>query len=78
MDERGNIVDKMLSLDMSTKSTGWAYFNEGKLINYGKIQVDDKIDWLDRITMMGDEIESILNEFSITHVVCEDVPLEKQ
>ena len=50
---------KILSLDLSTKSSGWAIFEDKKLINHGCI-TSSSTDLIKRIHKMTDEIKQIL------------------
>ena len=63
----------ILSLDASTKSTGYAIFDEDKLITYGCISASSQ-DNIKRINKMKEEIAKLLTEYSnITTVVIEEV-----
>lgn len=63
---------KILSLDMSTKSTGWAIFNDAKLENYGCITAASA-DLIKRIHTIVDGIEKIINENDIEKIIIEEV-----
>jgi Holliday junction resolvasome RuvABC endonuclease subunit len=69
---------KMLSFDMSTKSTGWSYFEGQDLKGYGKITTADSLEWDERIKIMGDKINVLIDQYKPIKVVAEDVPLESQ
>ena len=63
----------ILSLDASTNSTGYAIFDEDKLITYGCISASSQ-DNIKRINKMKEEIAKLLTEYSnITAVVIEEV-----
>lgn len=62
----------ILSLDLSTKSSGWAIFNEQELINYGCI-TSSSTDLIKRIHIMIDEIDRILQENEISKIIVEEV-----
>lgn len=67
---------KVLALDLSTKSTGWAIGDEkGKLLGYGCL-VETIKDPIVRIRRLRDRILEILKSNGITHVVCEEVQLD--
>ena len=64
---------KILSLDLSTKSSGWAIFNDGLLIDYGCI-TSSSTDLLKRINIMTDGIKDILQKHpDINKVYAEEV-----
>ncbi len=62
----------ILALDMSTKNTGYAIFNEGELITYGEIGASSTI-LLKRIRVMTNRINELLKEYPITKIVAEEV-----
>lgn len=64
---------KILSLDLSTKSSGWAIFNDGILLDYGCI-TSSSTDLLKRINIMIDGIKEVLNKHQdIDKVYAEEV-----
>lgn len=64
---------KILSLDLSTKSSGWAVFKDGILLDYGCIS-SSSTDLLKRINIMLDGIKEILNKHNdIDKVYAEEV-----
>ena len=63
---------KILFLDLSTKSTGYAIGEDGKLITYGCITSSSK-DVLKRITIMRNQIKQIIKEQDIEKVIMEQV-----
>lgn len=62
----------ILSLDLSTKSSGWAVFEENKLIDYGCI-ASASTDLIKRIHIMTDGIKEVLNKYKIDKIVVEEV-----
>ena len=62
----------ILSLDLSTKSSCWAIFIDGELINYGCI-TSASTDLIKRIYIMKDEIQKLLTENKIDKIVVEEV-----
>jgi len=62
----------VLSLDLSTHSSGWAYFQEGQLIRMGCI-TSASTDLIKRIYKMRDELAVILDQYSIDKVIVEEV-----
>lgn len=64
---------KILSLDLSTKSSGWAIFENGMLMKSGCI-TSSSLDLIKRIKIMTTEIENILKEnWPIDKIVAEEV-----
>jgi Holliday junction resolvasome RuvABC endonuclease subunit len=70
-------MDKILSLDASTTSTGWAVFEENKLIDYGKICPSQSLDWRERISLISKELTNIIEKYKPNKIAIEDVPLKK-
>ena len=68
------MINILLSLDASISSTGYAIFNEGKLVTYGKIITEKKkFETEDlRINHICDEIKKLLLNYKIDEVVCEN------
>lgn len=62
----------ILSLDLSTKSSGWAIFQDGILIKSGCI-TSSSTDLLKRINVMLDGLKIIVEEYKPNKVVAEEV-----
>lgn len=62
----------LLSLDLSTKSSGWAYFENGELKKHGCI-TSASTDLIKRIYKMRDEIAIILDQYNVTKIIVEEV-----
>ena len=62
----------ILSLDASTRSTGWAIFEGSSLKCHGCITAAST-DLIKRIYKMRDEIKNILNIYQIDKVILEEV-----
>lgn len=63
----------IMSIDASTQSTGWAIFDNQKLINYGCI-TSTKKNLIERIVYMAGEIDKILNQYpKVDKVIMEEV-----
>ena len=62
----------ILSLDPSTKSTGWAIFTDGSLIEYGVITAGST-NLFHRIDKMIEEINNIIVKYNPAEVALEDV-----
>jgi Holliday junction resolvasome RuvABC endonuclease subunit len=67
---------KILSLDASTKSSGYAIFNEQKLENYGCITASST-DLIKRINKIITELEQILIKEKVDKIILEEVRPEQ-
>jgi len=65
-------VIKILSLDISSKSTGWSFIIDGKLKHCGVIETDVKTDWAVRLAEFRGRLGSLLLDKYPTHVVIEN------
>lgn len=63
---------KLLSLDLSTKSSGWAVFDDTNLVESGYITASST-DLIKRIQKMTTELKPILDKYKIDKVVVEEV-----
>ena len=63
----------LLSLDLSTKSSGWSLFENKQLINYGCI-TSSSTDLIKRIHIMIDNLKNIIeNNQNIEKIIVEEV-----
>ncbi len=62
----------ILSLDVSTKSSGWAFFKDGELIDHGYI-TSASTDVIKRIYIMRDGIKDVLDKYEVSKVIVEEV-----
>ena len=67
-----NVNMNILSLDLSTKSSGWSVFFDTELKDYGCI-ASASTDLIKRIYIMRDGIRDILNKYTIDKIVVEEV-----
>lgn len=63
---------KIMSLDASSKSTGVAIFDDNKLIHYECITATST-DTIKRIQKMTDGINELLNKYSVSKIIMEEV-----
>jgi Holliday junction resolvasome RuvABC endonuclease subunit len=68
-------MSKTLGLDMSSNKSGYALFDDKKLITYGLWEPKDKMEWRDRVIYMGEQLDDFLKANKIDQAYCEDVPL---
>lgn len=66
---------KLLALDQSSHTTGYAIFQDGKLISYDKFSFEDD-DVGKRLTKIRNKINSLIEENEITEVAFEDIQLQ--
>lgn len=62
----------ILALDLSTKSSGWAIFEDGELKSHGCITASST-DLIKRIYKMKDELNKIINDNNINKIITEEV-----
>lgn len=65
-----------MGLDLSTTSSGWAVFEDDKLMAYGCIKPSGK-DWRERISDEMPKIDDIIKHYKPNIIYVEDVPLKK-
>ena len=63
---------RILSLDLSTKNSGWAVIEDKKLVEYGCI-TSASTDLIKRIHIMTDGINEILQKYKIDKIIAEEV-----
>lgn len=64
---------KILSLDLSTNSTGYAIFKNGELEDYGLLTAKGK-NAIERIYLMTEQLEEVLNKYpEIEKIIVEEV-----
>ena len=68
-------MSRLLALDQSSHITGYAVFNEGKLITYGKFNITDT-DLGERLYKIRKKVKSLIVEYEIDEVVFEDIQLQ--
>ena len=66
---------KLLALDQATKITGWAVFDNGKLVTFGKITASQN-DIGDRLYYIRQEIIKLIETYNIEEVIFEDIQLQ--
>lgn len=63
---------KILSIDASTKSSGWAIFEDSKLVDYGIIKASST-DLIKRIHKIVNDFDEVLSKYKIDTIVLEEV-----
>ena len=68
-------MSKLLALDQASKITGYAIFDNGSLIHYGKIITADP-DVGVRLMCIRNAVEELINVYNIDEVIMEDIQLQ--
>lgn len=69
------IMSNLLALDQSSRITGYAIFEDSKLVKYGKFEVSDtNID--QRLVKIKTKVEELIRQYNINQVVFEDIQLQ--
>lgn len=68
---------KILGLDTSTTSTGYAVLDDNKLISYGTIKTPKKADLLDKIIYIEEHIKQIIKVKEVEFIVIEDLAVTR-
>lgn len=67
---------KILALDQSTKHTGWSFWNDKQLIQYGVIDADEDEPVYDRMRYMGKRLTLLIRKLKPDHIVIEQVQFQ--
>lgn len=62
----------IIALDQSTKCTGWSYWEDGVLLDYGMIDLHNIKDVDNRLVTMFKEITDIISTYPVDRLVIED------
>ncbi len=68
-------MEKLLALDQASVITGYAIFEDDKLIKYGKITLDDE-EIGPRLVVLRNTIKDMIKENNITTVAFEDIQMQ--
>lgn len=66
---------KLLALDQSSHISGYAVFEDDKLVDYGKFTVDYP-DIGDRLYSIREHVRTLINKYNIDYVAFEDIQLQ--
>lgn len=69
-------MSNLLALDQSTNLTGYAYFEDGKLIKYDVLDTSKLGSAVERIAKVKQWLESFLDEHEVDHIGMEDTQLQ--
>lgn len=70
-------MTNILALDQSSRTTGYAVFQEGQLIDSGKFTYDD-FDFSLRLVKLRKKVISLIEQYNINKVLLEDIQLQGQ
>jgi Holliday junction resolvasome RuvABC endonuclease subunit len=66
---------RVLALDQASRTSGWAVFDDGKLVTYGKFTAD-QADVGDRLHFIRRKVSELIGDYDIDEVVFEDIQLQ--
>lgn len=66
---------RVLALDQASRTSGWAVFDDGKLVTYGKFTAD-QADVGDRLHFIRMKVSQLIDNYDIDEVVFEDIQLQ--
>lgn len=69
-------MSKLLALDQSTRITGWAVFDNGKLVEYGKFEYDSSVPIAERLHKIRCQVRALIAKYMINELVLEDIQLQ--
>lgn len=68
-------MENLLALDQASIITGYAIFQDGKLVKYGKLELKDE-EIGPRLVTLRNEITKLINENNIDYVAFEDIQMQ--
>jgi Holliday junction resolvasome RuvABC endonuclease subunit len=63
---------KVISLDISSTSTGWCYIVDGELVEYDTIRPKKSLDKSEKLVIFREELKVVLKKFKPNYIVIED------
>lgn len=67
----------ILALDQASRTTGWAVFQEDKLVASGTFTVADDY-FANRLVKIREKVDSLIQQYDINKVLLEDIQLQGQ
>lgn len=71
------MANNILALDQSSRTSGYAIFQEGKLVNSGTFTYDDD-DISLRLVKIRNKVISLIQQYEINKILLEDIQLQGQ
>ncbi len=68
-------MENLLALDQASIITGYAVFQDGKLVKYGKLELKEE-EIGPRLVTLRNEIKRLINENNIDYVAFEDIQIQ--
>ena len=65
----------LLAIDQASRVSGWAFFKDGQLKQFGKIELTDE-DIGTRLVVLRQEVKSLIDKYEINEVAFEDIQLQ--
>ena len=66
---------RLLALDQASRVSGWAFFEDEKLIDYGKIELkEDEVG--PRLVTLKKEIANLIDKYKVDIVAFEDIQMQ--
>lgn len=69
-------MHKLLALDQASRVTGWAYFEDSELKQFGKFTANDD-DIGERLFYIKNQVKNLIDKYEIDEVVFEDIQFQK-
>ena len=66
---------KLLALDQSSRISGFAVFEDGKLLDYGHFTFTDK-DFGERLMNIKNKVKELIEKYKVDEVIFEDIQLK--
>jgi Holliday junction resolvasome RuvABC endonuclease subunit len=66
---------KLLALDQASKITGYAIFDDEKLVKFGKIKLDDE-EIGPRLVDLRQAVKTLIHENQIDYIAFEDIQMQ--
>ena len=68
---------KLLALDQSSRISGFAVFEDGKLLDYGHFTFTDK-DFGERLMNIKNKVKELIEKYEVDEVIFEDIQLKDE
>lgn len=68
---------RVLAIDQATVNSGWALYEDKKLIGHGVIKIAEKYDTIERISQVNQEVKRRVQEYEPDIVLFEDIQLQE-
>lgn len=69
-------MSRLLALDQSSRISGWAIFDNGKLEKYGKFEFASSIPIATRLNKIKSKVASLIQDNDIDELILEDIQMQ--